>query len=108
VGETRIHPETGKPLRLGVRRETVRFCSLSQQVEVPGWHPDDDGDGVHSGADLAESDRVYRELRAICEAGARGSQAAEPQSSRSGADHRRRQGQERDIRRAKAMAAEIE
>lgn len=61
--ETRIHPETGQRLRRGVRCETVRFGSLSQDVEVPGWYPDDAGDGIHTGADLAESDRVYRDLR---------------------------------------------
>lgn len=63
MGETRIHPETGKLLRRDVRRETVRFGSLSQEVEVPGWYPDDGGGSVHSSADLADSDRVYRELR---------------------------------------------
>ena len=63
MAETRIHPETGQTLRRGVRRQTVRYGSLSRAVEVPGWYPADGGDGVHSGADLAESDQVYRELR---------------------------------------------
>jgi putative zinc finger/helix-turn-helix YgiT family protein len=63
MAETRIHPETGKTLRRGVRRQVVRYGSLAREVEVPGWYPEDDGDGVHTGADLAESDRVYRELR---------------------------------------------
>jgi HTH-type transcriptional regulator/antitoxin MqsA len=62
--ETRIHPETGKPLRRGVRPQTVKFGSLARVVEVPGWYPDDDSDAIHSGADLAESDRVFRELKA--------------------------------------------
>jgi HTH-type transcriptional regulator/antitoxin MqsA len=61
--DTRIHPETGETLTRGVRREMVRYGSLTREVEVPGWYPEDGGDGVHSGADLAESDRVYRELR---------------------------------------------
>lgn len=61
--ETRIHPETGKTLRRGVRPQTVRFGSMTRAVEVPGWYPDDDSDSVHSGADLAESDAAFRELK---------------------------------------------
>ncbi len=63
MAETRIHPETGETLRRGVRRQVVRYGSLAREVEVPGWYPEGDGDAVHTGADLAESDRVYRELR---------------------------------------------
>lgn len=62
--ETRIHPETGETLRRGVRRQIVRAGSLSRELDVPGWYPEGEGDGIHSGADLAESDSVYRELRA--------------------------------------------
>jgi len=52
VSETRIHPETGKVLRRDVRPQTVVVGSLSRTVDVPGWYPDDESDGVHSGADL--------------------------------------------------------
>jgi HTH-type transcriptional regulator/antitoxin MqsA len=62
--ETRIHPETGKMLRRGVRPQTVKFGSMTRTVDVPGWYPDDDSDSIHSGADLAESDRAYQELKA--------------------------------------------
>lgn len=61
--ETRIHPETGKTLRRGVRAQTIRFGSMTRVVETPGWYPDDDSDSLHSGADLAESDRAFRELK---------------------------------------------
>jgi HTH-type transcriptional regulator / antitoxin MqsA len=61
--ETRIHPETGETLRRGVRRETIRYAALEREVDMPGWYPDGDGDGVHTGADLAEADRVFRELK---------------------------------------------
>ena len=61
--ETRIHPETGKILHRDVRPQTVRFGALSQTVNVPGWYPDDDSDAIHTGADLSESDRVFKELR---------------------------------------------
>jgi HTH-type transcriptional regulator/antitoxin MqsA len=62
--ETRIHPGTGKILRRGVRPQTVTFGSMTRALDVPGWYPDDDSDSIHSGADLAESDRVFQELRA--------------------------------------------
>lgn len=64
VTKTRIHPETGKTLRRAVWPQIVAFGSFSRTVEVPGWYPDDDSDSIHSGEDLAESDRVYRELKA--------------------------------------------
>jgi HTH-type transcriptional regulator/antitoxin MqsA len=62
--KTRIHPETGKTLRRGVRPQTVKFGSMTRIVEAPGWYPDDDSDSIHSGADLAESDRAFQELKA--------------------------------------------
>jgi HTH-type transcriptional regulator/antitoxin MqsA len=63
VAETRIHPETGETLRRGVRRQTVRYGSLAREVEVPGWYPEEGDEGIHSGSDLAEVDRAFRELR---------------------------------------------
>lgn len=62
--KTRIHPETGKTLRRDVRPQTVKFGSMTRIVEVPGWYPEDDSDAIHSGTDLAESDRAFQELRA--------------------------------------------
>jgi HTH-type transcriptional regulator/antitoxin MqsA len=61
--ETRIHPETGKTLQRDVRSQAVSFGSLTRVVDVAGWYPADDSDPIHSGADLAESNRVFRELR---------------------------------------------
>ena len=62
--ETRIHPETGRALRRDVRPQVVAFGSMRRTVDVPGWYPDDDGDSIHTGAELAESDRVFQELKA--------------------------------------------
>jgi HTH-type transcriptional regulator/antitoxin MqsA len=64
VTETRIHPETGSTLRRDVRPQVVAFGSMRRTVDVPGWYPDDDGDSIHTGAELAESDRAFRELKA--------------------------------------------
>lgn len=62
--ETRIHPETGRTLRRDVRTQIVAFGSMRRTVDVPGWYPDDDSDSIHTGAELAESDRVFQELKA--------------------------------------------
>ena len=59
----RIHPDTGAILHRGVRRQTVRYGSLAREVEVPGWYPEGASDGIHTGSDLMEADRAYRELR---------------------------------------------
>jgi HTH-type transcriptional regulator/antitoxin MqsA len=63
VSETRIHPETGKELRRGVRLQTLVVGSLARTVDVPGWYPDDDSDSVHSGVDLKTLDEAYKALR---------------------------------------------
>jgi HTH-type transcriptional regulator/antitoxin MqsA len=60
---TRIHPETGETLRRGVRWQTIRCGPLVREVEMPGWYPKGDGDSIHTGADLAEADRVFKELK---------------------------------------------
>lgn len=61
--ETRVHPETGKVLRRDVREQTVRVGSLARVVDVPGWYPDDDSDGIHSGSDLSASNEAFKDLR---------------------------------------------
>ncbi|HEX2762217.1 MAG TPA: type II TA system antitoxin MqsA family protein [Allosphingosinicella sp.] len=61
--ETRLHPETGEILRRDVRRERITYGSLSREVDLPGWYPEGEGDAIHTGADLAEADRVFKELK---------------------------------------------
>lgn len=62
--ETRVHPETGKTLRRGVRKQVIAFGSLSRTMDVPGWYPDDASDSIHSGEDQAEADRAFIDLKA--------------------------------------------
>ena len=64
MGQTRIHPKTGDVLRRDARLQTLSVGSLSREVEVPGWYPEDDGDSIHSGAELQAIDQAYLELRA--------------------------------------------
>lgn len=59
----RIHPETGKILRRGVRPTTFRYRGLERSVLQPGWWPDDDSDGIVSGADARATDHVLREMK---------------------------------------------
>ena len=64
MAETRIHPETGRTLRRGLRPQTVTCGSMTREVVTPGWYPDDDGDAIHTGKDLDEADHLYRRLQA--------------------------------------------
>ncbi len=64
MGQTRIHPKTGEVLRRDARMQTLSVGSLSREVEVPGWYPEDDSDSIHSGAELQALDQAYLELRA--------------------------------------------
>ena len=64
MGQTRVHPKTGDVLRRDARMQTLSVGSLSREVEVPGWYPEDDGDSIHSGAELQAIDQAYIELRA--------------------------------------------
>lgn len=59
----RVHPVTGKSLTRGVRIQTVRHGTLSQEVSVPGWYPEDGSDSIHTGADLERKEVAQRELR---------------------------------------------
>ena len=62
--KTMIHPETGAPLRRRKRREVVAYMDLTRVVEVTGWFPEDDGDGVLLGADAAPLDAALAEMKA--------------------------------------------
>lgn len=64
MGQTRFHPKTGDVLRRDARMQTLSVGSLSREVEVPGWYPEDDGDSIHSGAELQAIDQAYLDLRA--------------------------------------------
>ena len=61
--ETRIHSETGQVLRRDVRPLTICVGSLSREIDVPGWYPEDDGEAIHSGADLKVLNEAFKTLR---------------------------------------------
>lgn len=61
--ESRIHPQTGQPLRRDVRAMTVRVGPFAEDVMVGGWYPQGEGDAIHTGADLAGFEEVRARLR---------------------------------------------
>jgi len=59
-----ISPETGEPLSRDVRPVTVTYKGRSLTVDLPGWYPPGEGEGVHVGDDMAVIDEALRELKA--------------------------------------------
>ncbi len=63
MSETTIHPQTGAILRRRKRMETVFYQGQSRTIEVEGWFPDGDGDGILVGADSKPLDDALAEMR---------------------------------------------
>ncbi|MEI9406050.1 type II toxin-antitoxin system MqsA family antitoxin [Mesorhizobium argentiipisi] len=63
TSETMIFPETGEALTRGVRPFTVTYKGESMVVDLPGYYPASDGDGVHVGDDMAAVDAALRILK---------------------------------------------
>jgi HTH-type transcriptional regulator/antitoxin MqsA len=62
--EIRVHPETGKLLKRDVRPTVIRYKGLERTVDLPGWYPEDDDDGIISGVDGRVADEALREMKA--------------------------------------------
>jgi HTH-type transcriptional regulator/antitoxin MqsA len=60
--KTMLSPETGETLTRGVRPSKVTYKGRNITVELPGYYPKDDGDGVHVGNDMSVVDRALRML----------------------------------------------
>jgi HTH-type transcriptional regulator/antitoxin MqsA len=56
-------PETGELLSRDVRPFTIAYKGQSVTVDLPGYYPAGDGDGVHVGDDMAAADVALRELK---------------------------------------------
>ncbi|MBP2547772.1 HTH-type transcriptional regulator/antitoxin MqsA [Neorhizobium galegae] len=61
--ETMISPETGALLRRGSRPFAVSYKGETVTVDLPGYYPDDDGDGLHVGDDMRAADEALRLLK---------------------------------------------
>lgn len=58
-----VSPETGEPLARGVRPFAVHYKGATQIVDLPGYYPAGEGDGVHVGADMQVVAEALRALR---------------------------------------------
>jgi HTH-type transcriptional regulator/antitoxin MqsA len=58
-----ISPDTGEPMTRSVRPFTVTYKGQSITVDLPGWYPAGDGDGVVVGDDMAVVDQALRDLK---------------------------------------------
>ena len=56
-------PETGEVLTRGVRPFTVTYKGHSVTVDLAGYYPAGDGDGVLVGGDMAPADAALRALK---------------------------------------------
>ena len=60
--ETRIHPETGEILTRDVRLIEFSFKGEKFKVNMPGWYPKDNDDGIFTHEDLKVSEKALSEL----------------------------------------------
>lgn len=63
----RLHPETGARLSRGERPVVVRYRGGQLSVDLPGWYPEGDGEGLHDPADMRVLDRALNRLKAAAE-----------------------------------------
>jgi HTH-type transcriptional regulator / antitoxin MqsA len=61
--KTMVSPETGETLTRGVRPFTVAYKGESVSVDLPGYYPKGEGDGVHIGKDMIIVDEALRGLK---------------------------------------------
>jgi len=59
-----IHPVTGKQMKRGFRPLTIAYKGATATFEMPGWYPNDAGEGLHSKGDMKLSDLHLAELKA--------------------------------------------
>ena len=62
-----ICPEDGHPMNRAVRAVTLSYKGHSADVEMPGWYCEHCGESIHSGKDMAVSDKALNRLKAEVE-----------------------------------------
>ena len=60
---TMISPETGEVLRRDIRPVALTYRDHTITVDLPGYYPENDGESVHVGDDLAVTDAALRDLK---------------------------------------------
>lgn len=61
--ETMTSPENGRVLIRGIRPFKVAYKGEERTVDLPGYYPDGEGEGVHVGQDMAIVDEALRGLK---------------------------------------------
>jgi HTH-type transcriptional regulator/antitoxin MqsA len=61
--DTMVSPETGLTLRRDLRPLVVAYKGETLSVDLPGYYPEGEGDGVHVGDDMAVVDAALRTLK---------------------------------------------
>ena len=61
--DTIIAPETGEVLTRGIRRFVIAYKRDAVEVDLPGYYPAGQGDGVHVGRDMSVVDEALRTLK---------------------------------------------
>lgn len=65
--ESMIHPETGEILRRDIRQIEFSYKGEKIVVDMPGWYPDDNDEGIFSQEDMKVSDAALKYLKSIIE-----------------------------------------
>ena len=63
MGDPMVSPDKGERLIRGLRPFAVAYKGKSKIVDLPGYYPEGEGDGVHVGDDMAVVDAALRELK---------------------------------------------
>lgn len=61
--ETMSSPENGEKLTRGIRPFKVNYKGEELTVQLPGYYPEGEGEGVHVGRDMAVVDDALRSLK---------------------------------------------
>ncbi len=64
IAKTRLHPETGEKLERGIRPLLISYKGLDETIEMPGWYPKDNNDGIFSKDDRKVYGKALRRLKA--------------------------------------------
>jgi len=62
-----INPETGEILRRDIRPIEFTYKGEKIIVEMPGWYPADNDDGLFSQEDMKVSDAALKYLKSVIE-----------------------------------------
>ena len=60
----KIHPETGKILHRDIRPFEFNFRGEKVIIEMPGWYPDDNDEGIFTQEDMKVAGNALRTLKA--------------------------------------------